>query len=99
MHFIKSSKSKDSQLFMNDGSIIPYVDTCNHLGNTVSIKSDKIILDNAVNDLYMRTNCLLSSFLFSECSALSHLFKIGCGSWHIFFCFKVEKFKVCGYYA
>ena len=41
---------------MNDGSIIPYVDTCNYLGNTISIKSDNIILDNAINDLYMRTN-------------------------------------------
>ena len=63
---------------MNDGSIIPYVDTCNHLGNTISIKSDKIILDNAVNDLYMRTNCLLSDFSFSECSTLSHLFNTYC---------------------
>ena len=26
LHFTKSSKSKDPQLFMNDGSIIPYVD-------------------------------------------------------------------------
>ena len=50
---------------MNDGSIIPYVDTCNHLGNTISIQSDNVILDNAVNDiLYMRTNCLLSDFHF-----------------------------------
>ena len=41
---------KDPQLFMNDGSIIPYVDTCNHLGNTISLKSRKVILDNAVNN-------------------------------------------------
>ena len=78
LHFTKSSKSKDPQLFMNDGSIIPYVDSCNHLGNTISIKSDKIILHNAVNDLYMRTNCLLSDFSFSECSTLSHLFNTYC---------------------
>ena len=44
LHFTKSSTSKDPQLFMNDSSIIPYVDTCNHLGNTISIKSDKIIM-------------------------------------------------------
>ena len=62
---------------MNDGSIIPYVDTFNHLGNTISMKSDKIILDNAVNDIYMRTNCLLSYFSFSECSTFSHLFNMG----------------------
>ena len=78
LHFTKSSKSKDPQLFRNDGSIIPYVDTCNHLGNTISIQSDKIILDNAVNDLYMITNCLLSDFSFSECTTLSHLFNTYC---------------------
>ena len=78
LHFTKSSKSKDPQLFRNDDSIIPYVDTCNHLSNTISIKSDKIILDNAVNDLYMRNNCLLSDFLFSEGSTLSHLFNMYC---------------------
>ena len=78
LHFTKSSKSKDLQLFLNDGSIIPYVDTCNHLGNTISIKSDKIIPDNTVNNLYMRTNCLLSDFLFSECSTLSHLLNTYC---------------------
>ena len=72
LHFTKSSKSKDPQLFMNDGSIILYVNTCNQLVNTISIKSDKIILNNAVNKLYMRTNCLLSDFSFYECSTLSH---------------------------
>ena len=51
LHFTKSNTSKDPQLFMNDGSIIPYVDTCNHLGNTINIKSNKVILDNAVNEL------------------------------------------------
>ena len=64
LHFTKFSKSRDPQLFMNDGSIIPSVDTCSHLGNTISLKSDKIILDNAVNDLYMRTNCRLSDFFY-----------------------------------
>ena len=78
LHFTKSSKSKDPKLFMNDGSIIPYVDNCNHLGNTISIKSDNFFLDKAFNDLYMRTNCLLSDFLFSECSTLFHLFNTYC---------------------
>ena len=31
LHFTKSSTSRDLQFFMNDGSIILYVDTCNHL--------------------------------------------------------------------
>ena len=78
LHFTKSIKSKDLQLFINDVSILLYVDTCSHLGNTISIKSNKIIFDNAVNDLYMRTICLLSNFSFSECSTLSHLFNTYC---------------------
>ena len=79
LHFTNSSTSKDLQLFMNDDGIIPYVDNCNHLGNTISIKSDKNILDNAVNKLYMKTNCLLSDFiLFSECRKLSHSFNTYC---------------------
>ena len=48
------------------------------LQSYISIKSDKIILDNLVNGLYMRTNCLLSDFSFSECSTLSHLFNTYC---------------------
>ena len=78
LHFTKSCKSKDPHVFMNDGSIIPYVDTCNHLGNTISIKSDNIILDNAVIELYMRINCLLSDFSFSACSTLPHIFNTYC---------------------
>ena len=72
LHFTKSSTSKDRQLFMNDGSIIPYVDTCNHLGNTISIKSDKIILDNAVNELYMRINLLIVSCLIFHFLSVAH---------------------------
>ena len=64
---------------MNHVGIIPYVDNCNHLRNTISIKSDKNILENAVNKLYMKTNCLLSDFfLFSECHTLSHSFNTYC---------------------
>ena len=36
LHFNKSSKFNDPQLFMNDSSIIPYVDTCSHLSNSIS---------------------------------------------------------------
>ena len=56
---------------MIDGKIVPYADTYNHLGNTISIKSDKCILDTAVNDFYMRTNCLVFDFSFTERSTLS----------------------------
>ena len=36
------------------------------------------VLCTNINDLYMRTNCLLSDFSFSECSTLSHLFNTYC---------------------
>ena len=35
LHFAKSSKSNDPQLFKNDGSMMLYVNTCNHLGNII----------------------------------------------------------------
>ena len=38
LHFAKSSRSKYPQLFKNDGSIMLYVNTCNNLGNIISIK-------------------------------------------------------------
>ena len=78
LHFTKSSTSKNLQLFMNDSSIISYVDICNHLGNTISIKSDRIIFDNAVNEPYMKTYFLLSNLSFPECSTFSHLFNTYC---------------------
>ena len=43
LHFTNSITSKDPQLFMNDCSIIPNVDTCSHLSNTISIKSGEIL--------------------------------------------------------
>ena len=29
------TKSKDIKVYMRDGSVIPYLDTCTHLGNTL----------------------------------------------------------------
>ena len=83
LHFTKSNTSKNPQLFMNDGSIIPYgimymSMTCGNHRNSISMESDKVILDNAVNEPYMRTNCLLSDFLFSESSTLSYLLNTYC---------------------
>ena len=47
-----------------NGEEIPYVTECNHLGNILSSISDFPIFDHAVNDLYMRTNCLLADFFY-----------------------------------
>ena len=38
----------------------------------------KKIVANAVNDLYMRTNCLLSDFSVTECTTISTLFNTYC---------------------
>ena len=78
LHFTKSSNSKNLHLFMDDGSIIPYVDTCNQLNYTISIESDTIILDYAVNEFYMIIKCMFSNFSFSDCSTLSYLFNTYC---------------------
>ena len=59
----KSRISVKPILKMKNGEEIPYVTEFNHLGNILSTISDFPIVDHAVNDLYMRTNCLLTDFL------------------------------------
>ena len=59
---------------MKNGEEIPYVLECNHLGNILITISEFSIVDHAVNDLYMRTNCLLADFSFTDSSTLSRLF-------------------------
>ena len=61
---------------MIDGDIIPYVDTCIQLDNTITIKPDIYTLDNAVNDIYMRTKCLMCDFSFLI--ILTYLFNTYC---------------------
>ena len=65
-------------LKMKNGEKIPYVTECNHLGNILSTISDFPIVDHAVNDLHMRTNCLLAQFSFTDSNTLSRLFNTNC---------------------
>lgn len=65
-------------LQMENGESIPYVDECNHLGNVLSSKSKNTLIQNAINDLYMRTNCLLSDFSFTDSTTLASLFNTYC---------------------
>ena len=65
-------------LKMRNGENIPYVTKCNHLGNILSTISDFPIVDHAVNDLYMRTNCLFADFSFMDSNTLSRLFNTYC---------------------
>ena len=49
-------------LKMKNDEEIPYAHECNHLGNILSTISEFSIVDHVVNDLNMRTNCLLVKF-------------------------------------
>ena len=73
MYFGKNDVNCHDLLFMSNGSKIDYVKQCVHLGATIfsdiSIKN----IDNAVNDLYMRTNNLMADFSYAESTTLSLL--------------------------
>ena len=47
-----------------------------HLGNTLSTISEISIVDHTVNDLYMRTNCLMADFSFTDGNTLSRVFNL-----------------------
>ena len=49
-------------LKMKSGQVIPYTDTCNYLGNTICSHDENVIIDNAITDMNMRLNNLLSEF-------------------------------------
>ena len=70
----KSRMSVNPILKMKNGEDVPYVAECNRLGNILC----NIIIDHAVNDLYIRTNCLLADFSFTNINTLSRFFNTYC---------------------
>ena len=72
----KSRVSVKPILKMKNGEEIPYVTEFNYLGNILSTISDFPIVDHAVNDLYMRTNCLLADFFFLRIAIPFHVYLI-----------------------
>ena len=47
--------------------MVPYVEKCIHLGNTLSTRStEHAFVNSAITDLNIKTNNLLSEFSFSE---------------------------------
>ena len=82
----KSRISVKPILKMRNGEEIPYATECNHLGNILSTISDFPIVDHAVNDLYMRTNCLLADFSFTDSNTLSRLFNTYCTNIEVVHC-------------
>ena len=84
------TKSKDIKVYMRDGSVIPYLDTCTHLGNNILCTSDKhVMIDSAVKDLNCRLNNLLAEFSHCNSNTLSTLFNsyymniYGCQLWKL----------------
>ena len=78
---------KDFMLKMKSGQVIPYTDTCNYLGNTICSHDENVIIDNAITDMNMRLNNLLSEFSHCDSGTLSTLFRTycmniyGCQTW------------------
>ena len=65
-------------LKMKSGQVIPYTDTSNYLGNTICSHDENVIIDNAVTDMNMRLNNLLSEFSHCDSGTLSTLFRTYC---------------------
>ena len=63
-------------LKIKSGQVIPY--TCNYLGNTICSHDENVIIDNAITDMNMRLNNLLSEFSHCDSGTLSTLFRTYC---------------------
>ena len=75
----KSNKKPNAiPLRMTNGQLIPYIDTCIHLGNKLCTTNNNICVDQAVTDLNVRLNNLLSDFSHCSTNTLSILFKTYC---------------------
>ena len=65
-------------LKMKSGLVIPYTDTCKYLGRTICIHDENVIIDNAITDMNMGLNNLLSEFSHCDSGTLSTLFRTYC---------------------
>ena len=65
-------------LTMKDGNVIPYVSKCLHLSTTIYTTLYRDYVIDVVNELYKRTNYLLSNFSFTESCTVSNLFNSFC---------------------
>ena len=76
--FGKGKKPIHISLKMENGQVIPYVDSCKHLGNEISMNRMNVFINNATNDLHCRLNSLLAEFSLCDSVTLSTLFKTYC---------------------
>ena len=56
--------------------MIPYVDSCIHLGDKISMNRLNVFINNATNDLHCGLHSLLADFFHCDSVTLSTLFKI-----------------------
>ena len=101
------TKSKNIKVYIRDGSVIPYLDTCTYLCNILCTSDKHVMIDSAVKDLNCRLNTLLADFSHCNSNTLSTLFHsycmniYGCQLWkfsgkHIytfFYCMKKSNTK------
>ena len=67
------TKSKDIKVYIRDGSVVPYIDTCTHCGNILFTSDKHVMIDCAVKDLNCRLNNLLADFSHRNSNNLSTL--------------------------
>ena len=65
-------------LKIENGQVIPYVDSCIHLGHEISMNRMNVFIYNATNDLHCRFNGLLADFSHCDSVTLFTLFKTYC---------------------
>ena len=65
-------------LHRSNGSKIDYIEQCVHLGTTFYSAISISIINNAVNDLFMRTTNLMADFSNAHSSTLSVLYNTYC---------------------
>ena len=78
MHFRKNYCDAQHVLHMSNGSKIDYVEQCVHLGTTLYSDISIRNINNAVNDLFMRTNNLMADFSNAHSNTLSVLYNSYC---------------------
>ena len=66
---------------MKYGNVIRYVSKCVHLDTTIFLQLYRDNVIDVVNELYKRTNYLLSDFSFTENCTVFKLFNSFCQMW------------------
>ena len=60
-------------LQMRSGQKIPYVESCKHFGNAISVVNKKLLIQNAKCDLNFRMNSLVVDFSYCNSDTICYL--------------------------